>query len=256
MSEVEPSKKIKESLVDHVENQFDENKVLILSWVFKKSIRTHQWNKRWAVLRKGQFSYYKSSSEHKPSKVLHKSELLSVSNIQDSHDPHFAVYTSNRVYDFRVDTKELRDQWIESFESVVKQYDDDSNDEDEAEAEQVASSDLSQLSTDRSSGEYLVEQGQAFKLRRRYSQWKKYHILVTNKALYFCKPGHATSKPEKIVSIDDLLDVIEVDAMKGKNWCIMLITAKKRLVLAWDNEREMTKMLSATKAVVLQKKRS
>lgn len=245
-----------ESLVDRVENQFDENKVLLLSWVYKKSMRTHQWNKRWAVLRNCQFSYYKNSSEHKPSRVLHKSELLSVSDIQDNHEPHFAIYTSNRVFDFRVETILLRDQWIEALESVVSQYDDDSNEEDEQHRAQVASSDLSQLSTDKSSGEYLVDQGEVLKLRRRYGQWKKYYLIVTNKALYFCKPGNAKNKPEKLITMDVLLDVIEVDAMKGKEWCLMLITAKKRLVLGLPSEQEMTKVLSAVKAVILQKKRS
>lgn len=242
-------------IANNVESQFDDNKVVFLSWVQKRSFKTHQWNKRWMVLRNCQLSYYKKSSEHKPSKVLNKSELLAFSDVQDphkEHENHFAIYTSSRVYHFRVESKELQDSWMKALESVVKQYEDDSNEEEEHE---TVASHLSHLLMDRREEEYVVEQGELRKLRKRYSQWRKLYVVVTNKAIYFCKLKEQKDKAYKIISMDKVMDVIEVDATRGKSWCLMVITSMKRIYLGALSEQDMTKWLSAIKAVVLLKRR-
>lgn len=247
---------LESEIANDVETQFDDNKVVFLSWVQKRSFKTHQWNKRWMVLRNCQLSYYKKSTEHKPSKVLSQSQLLAFSDVQDphkEHEHHFAIYTSNRVYHFRVESKELQDSWMKALESVVKQYEDDSNEEEEHE---TVASHLSNLLKDKNEEEYLVEQGELRKLRRRYSQWRKFHVVVTNKAIYFCKLKEDKDKAYKIIKMDLVMDVIEVDATRGKSWCIMVITPAKRIYLGAENEHDMTKWLSAIKAVVLLKKRA
>ncbi|PSK41143.1 hypothetical protein C7M61_000815 [Candidozyma pseudohaemuli] len=243
-------------IANNVETQFDDNKVVFLSWVQKRSFKTHQWNKRWMVLRNCQLSYYKKSSEHKPSKVLNKSELLAFSDVQDAHkehENHFAIYTSSRVYHFRVESKQLQDSWMKALESVVRQYEDDSNEDEEHE---TAASHLSNLLKDKREGEYLVEQGELRKLRKRYSQWRKLYVVVTNKAIYFCKLKEHKDRAYKIIKMDNVMDVIEVDATRGKSWCIMVITPMKRIYLGAQDEHDMTKWLSAIKAVVLLKKRN
>lgn len=239
-----------------VETQFDDNKVIFLSWVQKRSFKTHHWNKRWLVLRNCQLSYYKKSLEHKPSRVLSKSELLAFSDVQEPHkelENHFAIYTSSRVYHFRVESKELQDSWMKALETVINQYEDDSNEDEEHE---TAASHLSHLLMDRNEEEYMVEQGELRKLRKRYGQWRKLYVVVTNKAIYFCKLKEQKDKAYKIIPMKDVMDVIEVDATRGKSWCLMVITARKRIYLGAENEQDMTKWLSAIKAVVLQRRRA
>ena len=47
---------------DSPDEQIDDNKVLLSSYLLKRSAKTHQWKKRWVVLRNRQLSYYKDSS--------------------------------------------------------------------------------------------------------------------------------------------------------------------------------------------------
>lgn len=218
--------------------ELDENHVVMSSWVHKKSMKTHQWKKRWAVLRNCQLSYYKSSSEHKPSKVINKNDLLSFSRILDSHKYQFAIYTSKRLFHFKVDTSELCDQWNDALESVI--HVDEDSDEEQPNFER---SELSE--------EYVVEEGD-LERRKRYNQWKKNYLMITNKNLYLCKSK--SENPYKVISVDRLLDVIEVE--KGKPWCLMLITPLKNFYFGAGSEQEMTKWLSAIKAVILRNRRS
>lgn len=233
-------------------DELDENKVLVLSWVLKKSVKTHQWKKRWAVLRNCQLSYYENASEHKPSRVINKNDLLSFAKIPGHHEYHFAVYTSKKAYHFQVDSAELFDQWISALRAVIlpSHHDDDSNDEGAALADEVP--DLSELPKSKESREYLVEEGYLSVLKNKYSQWKKHYVLVSNRALYVCKSDDKNQQPEQVISVGRLLDVVEVDAKKGRPWCLMLIESKKTHYLSALSEQELAKFLLAIKAVILQ----
>lgn len=80
-------------------------------------------------------------------------------------------------------------------------------------------------------------------------------MIVTNKAIYFCKLKEHKGQAYKVISMDKVMDVIEVDGTRGKSWCLMVITPTKRTYLGAQSEQDMTKWLSAIKAVVLQKRR-
>ncbi|KAK7680494.1 hypothetical protein QCA50_016493 [Cerrena zonata] len=88
------------------------------------------------------------------------------------------------------------------------------------------------------SDEYIIEQGYLLRLRKRYNQW---HL----------------SKPYKVIPIQDIVDVIELDPLsKTKNWCLLIITPEKRLRFCADSEEEMIKWLSALKTLVLKRRGS
>lgn len=232
-------------------DQMDDNKVLVLSWVLKKSVKTHQWKKRWAVLRNCQFSYYKSSSEHKPSTVINKNDLLSFASIPGGHKYHFAIYSSKKAYHFRVDSPALFEQWISALKSVLPDQEDELVDED-PDSPKDNTPNLCELSATPDSTEYLVEEGKLLVLKKRYSQWKKQYVIVTNQHIYVCKSEEKSKLPEKVISVCGLLDVVEVGATKGKKWCLMLIENKKTHILSASSEQDMTMFLLAIKAVILQ----
>lgn len=239
-------------------DELDDNKVLVLSWVLKKSVKTHQWKKRWAVLRNCQFSYYKSSSEHKPSSVVNKANLLLFAAIPGGHNYHFAIYCSKKTYHLRVDSQELFDQWLSALKAVIMSEDQDDSHDDGGELSPNQSADrapnLLELTTARENKEFLVEKGPLSVYKSLYSQWKKYYVIVTNKNVYLCKSEDKTQRPEKTIPIEKCLDVVELDGMKGKKWCLMLIEIKGRRFLSASTEQEMMAFLLALKAVMIQQK--
>lgn len=220
-----------------------DNQVIVSSWVLKRSLKTHQWQKRWAVLRKSQLSYYKSSNEHKPNQVISKANLLAYLTVPDKQKYRFAIYTGKRLFHFEVETSELFTKWSEALDTVINDSDDSDDDND--------GPDISHLTLE-ADNEYLVEEGELQKLRKRYNQWKTVYVVLTNRNFYVCK--NKAGKPKKVISVKGLLDVVEVDEKRGRSWCLMLISPPKRVYIAAKSEQEMTKWLSAMKAVIIQSK--
>lgn len=225
----------------------DSNKVLHLAWVLKKSRNTNHWNRRWVVLRNCQLSYYKSSSEHKPRKVIPREDILSYARTAKTSKYEFSVYTSKRVFHFRAETEEDYAGWCQALDEFFQdeQY---SNDE---EKEEELKTSLAGISTEQEADEYFVEEGELQRHRNRYNQWKKFYLIVTNKNLYYCKSSDKTQRAEKALSVEDLVDIVEVDPIRGKKWCLLLITNTKSYQLSASSEAEMTKFFSAIKAVIL-----
>ncbi|ODV81443.1 PH-domain-containing protein [Suhomyces tanzawaensis NRRL Y-17324] len=92
-------------------SQVDSNRLLVSSYLYKRSSKTHQWKKTWVTLRKCQLGYYKDSSEHKPIKVINRADLLSFNEIPDNHKYHFAIYTSKKVIHFRCEDSNALHAW-------------------------------------------------------------------------------------------------------------------------------------------------
>ncbi|KAK6457083.1 uncharacterized protein RJT20DRAFT_1663 [Scheffersomyces xylosifermentans] len=422
------------SLQDH----FDNNKVIVSSFLFKRSSKTHQWKKKWVVLRNCQLSYYKDSTEYKPNKVISSSNLQSFSKIPDHQRYHFAIYTNNKVLHFKTGDKTIYKKWIVALETFFKEDDEEAtskeetsiveetikvqkivqpeishevshnsgltqeqselaedgsldenaeadvdNAGDEAEEDDQASSSKSQnlvsvssssfhhsyninssrhslpvsvkrtnSYTDEYSGpedpylssgvsdsqmnqdsptfapspfvlenpikeeveeedridlhppsvevskkvdevttpmkeldisepveinhearisqkrtsirslpdvheeECLIERGYLLRLRKRYNQWKRFYIVLTNKNMYFYK-SESIHQVYKVIPISQLVDVIELDPLsKSKQWCLLIITPLKRVRFSAPSEEEMIKWLSALKALVMKRNMS
>ncbi|CAH2354930.1 hypothetical protein CLIB1423_20S00122 [[Candida] railenensis] len=100
-------------------SEIDTNKLRISSYLSKRT-KTHQWKKKWAVLRNCQLSYYKDDSEHRALKVYPTSDILSVSEIKDnSKYYHFAVYTGEKVIHLRTEDEKTKQNWITELQSVI-----------------------------------------------------------------------------------------------------------------------------------------
>lgn len=363
--------------------QLDNDKILVSSWLYKRSHKTHQWQKRWCVLRNCQLSYYKNSSEYKPSKVINKSNLLSYSSIPDCHKFHFAIYTNNKVIHLKSDDTNTYDQWLSALELFISENDDENvsegDDEHDDEKDQNVESSIiepndesnetlirsnlsaatgppptnvfpksvtSHMNTDYefsgedqylSSGisdsplspndhevtsfppfpallehlaedqdedditqgvsslgissttntyskakspyiqdeelphvvksshsekanddkEFIIEQGSLLRLRKRYNQWRKLYVILTNKNVYFHKSKADFSNPYRCIPLSDLIDVIELDPLsKTKIWCLLMITPLKRLRFCADTEEDMIKWLSTLKTLILKERES
>lgn len=95
-----------------------ENKVLISSYLSKRSKKTHQWRNVWVVLRNCQLSYYKNEKEYKALKVFNIDSILSFSEVKDRASNHLAIYTNNRILHFRAANRPLFDKWINALKEL------------------------------------------------------------------------------------------------------------------------------------------
>lgn len=112
-------------------SEIDSNRLIISSYLSKRS-KTHQWKKKWAVLRNCQLSYYKDKSEHRALKVYPTSDILSVSDIKDnSKYYHFAVYTSEKVIHLRAEDEKTKQNWITELQLVIHGAKDGDNETEE-----------------------------------------------------------------------------------------------------------------------------
>ncbi|KAL6451308.1 hypothetical protein SBY92_002648 [Candida maltosa Xu316] len=102
------------------------------------------------------------------------------------------------------------------------------------------------------SSEYIIEEGSVEILKKRYNyQWKKCDMILTNQCLrLLLYNGRTVYFP-----VNDIQDVIELDPIHKRDWCIMIITPLKRLRLSCNDEQEMTKWFSALKAAVVASKK-
>lgn len=224
----------------------DQNRLVHLGWVWKKSRTTHRWNRRWLVLRDCQLSYYKSSSEHKPRKVIPRDNLRAYAHEANLQKLEFSIYTNNRVYHLRAGAAADYADWCQALDDFfhAEQF---SNDED---LEGEPGPRMSHLPTE-GGGEYLVEEGEIRRYRSRYNQWKKLYLIVSNRSIYVCKSVDTTQRVLRATPVADLVDIVEVDPMRGRRWCMLLITTTKSYLLSGASDTEMAKFFSAIKAVIL-----
>lgn len=285
-----------------------DNKVLISSYLSKRSKKTHQWRNVWVVLRNCQLSYYKNEKEHKALKVFNIDSILSFSEVKDRASNHFAIYTNNRILHFRAANRPLFDRWIKTLgeldcrrqvEMGLIQPSDltakdnnattavgnggdtpqsSSNEEDTGydtstylpNGEHVIGNSTEECAVQRPIGdhnttegtdlhhssmaddddEFVVQQGYLQKLKKRYSIWQKYYVVMTNRSVSFFKHQEDVRKFKVITSLpaNDIIDVIELDPLsKSKKWCFLLITPTKRKRFCASSEADILAWLSALK---------
>ncbi len=129
--------------------------------------------------------------------------------------------------------------------------------------------------------EQVIETGCLLRLRKRYNQWRKFYIVLTDQRLCFYKSPSSTSTasnnnnnnnnnnnknneifnvndiifkmvPDKIIKIGDLIDAVEIDSLSStKNYCMLIITPLKRIRFCASNEEDLTKWLVAIKRCIL-----
>ncbi|KAJ8097929.1 hypothetical protein POJ06DRAFT_25347 [Lipomyces tetrasporus] len=110
--------------------------------------------------------------------------------------------------------------------------------------------DLAQLEKDR-----VLESGYLLRLVRRYNQWRRKWVVLRKGSLAFYK-SEDEYKPLKIIPLDHIIDVMEIDPMsRSKQYCLQVILPEKRLRLCADTEEDLTRWLVAIKAAVVRYKK-
>lgn len=355
----------------------ENNQLLHSSYLYKRS-KSHNWQRRWFVLRLNQLSYYKDSKEHKASKIINIDEILNVSVIPDNHKFHFIVVTNERIYHLKAFNGDDFQKWIELLNEVYTQHNkmfesqsnasvNDSQREKEQQQSQLEklyqedqllgndgpdfeyskpvnisdidfsnfhlagtddnftsgqgsdsntlnhsstslplagsvfplpdqqhqhltsppqiptpileieeaetdSSDRSPIETvqaplaaqirpnityynsfSKSLPEHTITSGPLYRLKKRYNQWRKYHVVLTNQYLYFYKSlkDFDQEKIHKRISLDDVIDVVELDALsKTRVYCMLIITARKRIRFCAQDEESLVSWLVYLKTVL------
>ncbi|KAH3686284.1 hypothetical protein WICPIJ_002733 [Wickerhamomyces pijperi] len=380
----------------------DDNKLLHSSYLYKRS-KSHNWQRRWFVLRSNQIAYYKDSKEHKASKVIDIKDVLSIAVIPDNHRFHFIIVTNKRIYHLKCSEEQDFHMWIEllnqvyteynkKFESqsiadsrisesqLEKLYQEDQDDDfeytqpvnindidfsnfhlsgtednftsgqgsdtnttmhnasstslplhtntavtvpehthnvaahipspiqeeiDTETAQETPAtktrkptdssliiqtqnsnsnstnhnatlydsipSTSSPLATEQrptlpqrpavtyyssfssSQPERTITSGSLYRLKKRYNQWRKYYVVLTNHAMYFYKShkDHQQGKIHKEIKLQDMIDVVELDALsKSKVYCMLIITPWKRIRFCAEDEDALVSWLVYLKTVL------
>lgn len=103
--------------------------------------------------------------------------------------------------------------------------------------------------------EHVIEQGYLLRLRKRYNQWRRFFLILTNENLYFYKREDMFDRTYKIIPVTDIIDVIELDPLlRSKVWCMLIITPLKRLRFCAESEEDMIKWLTVLKMVIMRRK--
>lgn len=239
-----------------------EQDVICSSYLYKRN-KSHQWQKKWFVLRRNQLSYYKDSKEYKALKVLPINTILSINEIPDHHKFHFILVTNERIFHLKAPDEQTHDNWIANFNSLINQVpkevfeqppeipdfsgtDDNFTSDDEEDT--ITFNSLAATSPD-----HIVGKGNIYRLKKRYNQWKKYYLILTNHFLFFFKSEKDVelNKIYKKINVNSILDVIELDALsKTKLHCMLIITPLKRIRFCAESEEELTKWLVYLKALI------
>lgn len=225
-----------------------DNNILVQLWLLKKSHRSHQWQRRWVVLRTQQLNYYHSDSEHKPALVISRANLLLYA-VDRNHDNSFRIFTPKKQYHFRAENKPEFEAWCEHLDRLI--FESDELNDENANASGEPEARPINIET-----EMLVEEGHVYKLRKRTSQWRKCYVVLTTQRFVICRNKDLKQIPQKLLDIMDLNDVVEIDGTKGRRWCLMIINRGKPVYVSMESESEMTKWLTALKAVIILRRKS
>jgi hypothetical protein len=325
--------------------EINQHEMLLSSYLLKRN-KSHNWQKKWFVLRRNQLSYYKNSKEYKALRVINMEEILSFNEIPDNHRFHFIIVTNERIFHLKATDKETYDKWISLLGSLVNTHDDnyDDNDNDngkdkdkdnnkhtmegsfnfarpvlnteaamlpsELQGLQLSGTDDNFTSGDNeyntssrnqsstsinqlpmfeipasiieedkedvtmdtsnhplptvyynslasSSPDHIISKGHIYRLKKRYNQWKKYYMLLTNHFLFFFKTtkDYEQSKIYKKINVNDILDVVELDPLsRTKLHCMLIITPSKRIRFCAETEADLTRWLVLLKTLIKTRK--
>lgn len=98
--------------------------------------------------------------------------------------------------------------------------------------------------------ETILETGHLLRLKKRYKHWRNQWVALSNERLVFYK-NEKSKSPVKVIPIENLIDVVELDAMsKSKQYCMQLITPEKRIRFCALSEEDLIRWLASIKAVI------
>ncbi|KAK9465311.1 hypothetical protein V1512DRAFT_277482 [Lipomyces arxii] len=97
----------------------------------------------------------------------------------------------------------------------------------------------------------VLKSGYLLRLVKRYNQWRRKWVVLREGSICFYKTDDEY-KPLKIIPLDHLIDVMEIDPVsKSKQYCMQLIMSEKRLRLCAETEEDLTAWLVEIKAAMV-----
>lgn len=106
-------------------------------------------------------------------------------------------------------------------------------------------------STEHEDGEEkIVKKGYILRLKKRYNQWRRQYVILTDQKMEFFK-NEKNKTAVKELSVKDIIDVVEIDPLsRTKRFCMQLITDNKRMRFCAESEEDLTKWLASLKSVI------
>lgn len=99
--------------------------------------------------------------------------------------------------------------------------------------------------------EQVLESGHLLRLKKRSKRWTDQYVVLSSSCLAFYKSERQTKTPVKLIPIENLIDVVEMDAMsRSKQFCMQVITPEKRMRFCAPGEEDLIRWLAAIKAVI------
>ncbi|ANB15553.1 hypothetical protein AWJ20_3181 [Sugiyamaella lignohabitans] len=99
--------------------------------------------------------------------------------------------------------------------------------------------------------EHIIKRGYLLRLKRRYAQWRRQWVVLTNRRIVFYKSDDLKGGPIKVVLVENIVDVVDIDPLsKSKKYCMQIITPEKRLRFCAEDEEDLTSWLASLKSVL------
>lgn len=87
-------------------------------WLQKRGGKTRAWKKRWFVLRRGRFAYYKDQNEYESRKVVQIEDISAVTSKVNGKHVDIMFYIHDKDVRLRAETQEAADAWVEALKAA------------------------------------------------------------------------------------------------------------------------------------------
>jgi hypothetical protein len=99
--------------------------------------------------------------------------------------------------------------------------------------------------------EKVIKRGYLLRLKKRLNQWKRQWVVLTTHRVVFYKSQGQTDKALKIIILENIADVVDIDPLsKSKKYCMQIITPEKRLRFCAETEEDLTSWLASLKSAL------
>ncbi len=93
--------------------------VLKTGWLYQRGFKTKQWKRRWCVLRKDRFAYYKNEKEYETKRIVPAADISAVTHKKSERKFVFLIYIKKKEYYFQANSEQEVEDWIKAIRKVA-----------------------------------------------------------------------------------------------------------------------------------------